>query len=204
MMNILSACAVVQQARNEALLVATMGAMGAMDKLGAAQPRVSSVPFMGGAPGLGLGLALARPDQKVIVVDGDASLLMQLGNLVTVAGNKPKNLYHFVICNGTQFSGMSNLPVPGNGEVDFCAMARAAGYRDAQRFDEEDKFAAAIASILEGEGPSFIALHVETDPPKFSATTPQQDWVDFHFERMHKEARALSQWLAEHPVREAA
>lgn len=203
MMNILSACGVIQRSRNNALLVTTMGAMGAMDKLGADQPRVNSVPLMGGAPGLGLGLALARPDQKVIVVDGDASLLMQLGNLVTVAANKPANLYHFVICNGTQFSGMSNLPVPGNGNVDFCAMARAAGYRDATRFDQQDTFAAAIHSILEGEGPRFIALHVEPDPPKFSAATPQEDWMDFHFKRMHQEARAISGWLSEHPMEAA-
>ncbi len=199
MMSILAACGVIQRARNDAVLVATMGAMGAMDKLGAGQPRVSSVPLMGGAPGLGLGLALARPDQKVIVVDGDASLLMQLGNLVTVAANRPANLYHFVICNGTQFSGMSNLPVPGKGEVDFCAMARAAGYRDAQHFADEDTFAGAIESILDGQGPRFIALQVEPDPPNFSAATPQQDWMDFHFKRMHQEARALSHWLAEHP-----
>lgn len=199
MMNILSACGVIHGARNNALLVTTMGAMGAMDKLGAGQPRVSSVPFMGGAPGMGLGLALARPDQKVIVVDGDASLLMQLGNLVTVAANKPANLYHFVICNGTQFSGMSNLPVPGDGKVDFCAMARAAGYHDAQRFDQQDTFAAAIDGILAGTGPRFIALHVEPDPPRFSDATPQQDWMDFHFKRMHQEARAISGWLAQHP-----
>jgi len=200
MMKILSACGVIEHARNDAILVATMGAMGAMDKLGAEQPRVSSVPFMGGAPGLGLGLALARPDKKVIVVDGDASLLMQLGNLVTVAANRPTNLYHFVICNGTQFSGMSNLPVPGNGHVDFCSMAIAAGYREAHSFNQEDSFTDAIDSILASVGPHFVALHVEPDPPQFSAATPQQDWMDFHFKRMHQEARAISGWLTEQPL----
>lgn len=198
MMNIRSACDVIQRNRKNALLVATMGAMGAMDALGVGQPRVSSVPLMGGAPGIGLGLALARPDHKVIVVDGDASLLMQLGNLVTVAANVPRNLYHFVICNGTQFSGMSNLPLPGRAEVDFCSMARAAGYRDAHSFDAEDAFAAGVEGILASEGPQFIALRVEPDPPKFSAATPQQDWMDFHFKRMHQEARAISSWLAQH------
>ena len=203
MMNIRCACDVIQRGRKDALLVATMGAMGAMDALGVGQPRVSSVPLMGGAPGLGLGLALACPEHKVIVVDGDASLLMQLGNLVTVAANVPRNLYHFVICNGTQFTGMSNLPLPGRTDVDFCAMARAAGYRDAHRFNEEDAFAGALEEILAGEGPRFVALHVEPDPPKFSAAAPQQDWMDFHFKRMHQEARAISAWLAQHP-REAA
>lgn len=199
MMNILSACRVIQDARKDALLVATMGAMGGMDAVGAQQPRVSSVPLMGGAPGLGLGLALARPDCKVVVVDGDASLLMQLGNLVTVAANRPANLYHFVICNGTQFSGMSNLPVPGRERTDFCAMARGAGYVDALEFDDENEFASQIPAILAAPGPRFIALHVEPDAPKFSAAAPQQDWKDFHFYRMRDEARALSAWLAAHP-----
>lgn len=200
MMNILSACGVILRARHDAVLVATMGAMGAMDTLGAVQPRVSSVPLMGGAPGLGLGLALAQPKRKIIVVDGDASLLMQLGNLVTVASNRPVNLYHFLICNGTQFSGMSNLPVPGRERTDYCAMARAAGYADAQTFSDEEAFSAAVDGILAGEGPRFIALNVEPDPPKFSAETPQQDWKDLQFTRMHNEARDLYQWLAEHNV----
>lgn len=62
-----SACNVILSARKDAVLVATMGSMVAMDTLGAQQPRVSSVPLMGGAPGLGLGLALAHPERKVIV-----------------------------------------------------------------------------------------------------------------------------------------
>ena len=197
MMNIISACNVILSARKDAVLVATMGSMVAMDTLGAQQPRVSSVPLMGGAPGLGLGLALAHPERKVIVVDGDASLLMQLGNLVTVASNRPANLYHFLICNGTQFSGMSNLPVPGRARTDYCAMARAAGYTDALEFSQEDKFSSAIQEILNGNGPRFISLNVEPDPPKFSAQSPQQDWSDLQFTRMHNEARALSKWLAE-------
>lgn len=198
MMNILSACGVILSARQDAVLVATMGSMGAMDALGAQQPRVSSVPLMGGAPGLGLGLALAHPERKVIVVDGDASLLMQLGNLVTVAANRPANLYHFLICNGTQFSGMSNLPVPGRERTDYCAMARAAGYVDAKAFSQKDEFSSAIDQILAGEGPRFIALNVEPDPPKFSAATPQEDWKDLQFTRMHNEAHALAKWLVDH------
>lgn len=197
MMNIISACRAIQQARGNALLVATMGAMGAFDAVAAQQPRVSSVPLMGGAPGIGLGLALSCPDKKVVVVDGDASLLMQLGNLVTVATQRPANLYHFVVCNGTQFTGMSNLPVPGGGHVDFCAMAKAAGYTDAQSFDDADELAKALPAILDGIGPRFIALQVDPNPPTFSATTPQQDWKDWHFHRMHREARDLIAWIAE-------
>ena len=98
---------------------------------------------------------------------------------------------------------MSNLPVPGEGNVDFCAMARAAGYREAHRFDDEDAFAGAVESILASVGPCFVALQVKPDPPRFSAAAPQQDWMDFQFRRMHQEARAISSWLAQHP-KEAA
>src|SRR6266849_10721740 len=58
------------------------------------------VGCMGSASTIALGIALARPDRKVIVVDGDGSLLMQLGSLVTIAGAAPANFYHFVIENG--------------------------------------------------------------------------------------------------------
>ena len=55
---------------------------------------------MGSASSIGLGIALAQPNKKVIVMDGDGSLLMQLGSLVTIAGAAPENLYHFVFENG--------------------------------------------------------------------------------------------------------
>jgi thiamine pyrophosphate-dependent acetolactate synthase large subunit-like protein len=194
-MNILQACDVIQRSRGDALLVATMGAMVAFDTLKAGQPRVSSVPLMGGAPGVGLGLALASPKEQVIVVDGDASLLMQLGNLVTVANQAPENFHHFLICNGTQFTGLSNLPVPGRDQVDFCAMARAAGYRKACAFDALNDFEHAFPALLQQTGPQFIALHVEPEPVRLSASSPQQDWSDVQFTRMHQEARALKNWI---------
>ena len=56
---------------------------------------------MGIASSHGLGLALGRPQQRVIVLDGDGSLLMNLGSLVTIAAAAPRNLVHFVCQNGT-------------------------------------------------------------------------------------------------------
>ena len=55
---------------------------------------------MGKGSSIALGLALARPDIPIILFDGDGSLEMNLGSLVTVANKAPKNLYHFVIQNG--------------------------------------------------------------------------------------------------------
>lgn len=195
-MNILTACDIIGRARGDAVLVATMGAMNAFDKLEAPQPRLSSVPLMGGAPSLGLGIALARPDCKVVVVDGDASLLLQLGGLVTVAGQQPRNFFHFVVHNGTQFTGLSNLPIPGGRRVDFAAMARAAGYADSKTFSSEVALQDEIAGILSGAGPTLIELIIEPDTATFTPVNPQKDWTDLQFTRMGDEARRLSAWLS--------
>ena len=71
---------------------------------------------MGSASTIGLGIALAQPQRKVIVVDGDGSLLMQLGSLVTIAGAAPANFFHFVFENGVyETSGVA--AVAGRGQV---------------------------------------------------------------------------------------
>lgn len=194
-MNILSACKVIQEARRDAVLVATMGSMVAFDKLDAMQPRLSSVPLMGGAPSLGLGIALAKPQCTVVVVDGDASVLLQLGGLVTVSGQQPRNFHHFLINNGTQFTGLSNLPAPGGNRVDFVAMAAAAGYARTLKFSDLPSFESAIDGILRGQGPTFIELVVQPEPAIFNAENPQQDWPDRQFTRMGDEARLLAAWL---------
>src|SRR5436190_22236762 len=84
--------------------------------------------FMGGASSLGLGIALARPDRRVIVFDGDGSLLMQLGSLATVAGAAPRNFVHLVFKNGVYHTSGSQ-EVPGGMNIDYVMMAKGAGYR---------------------------------------------------------------------------
>ncbi|HMN70659.1 MAG TPA: thiamine pyrophosphate-dependent enzyme [Rhodoblastus sp.] len=197
-MDLISACKIIEATRRKSVLVSTMGAMFAFDLLGAAQPRMSSVPLMGGAASLGLGIAIAAPSHRVVVVDGDASLLMQLGGLVTVADRRPTNFFHFVIRNGTQFTGVSNLSVPAEASVDFAAMAAAAGYRATFRFDDLDQFAAEAEKLFAREGPVFVELRVPPLPG-----TPGRP-VDFElpdqqFQRMGLEARALSSWLKDNP-----
>lgn len=196
-MDIDAACKIIETARGNGVLVATMGAMFAFDRLNAGQPRISSVPLMGGAASLGLGLALGAPSHKVIVVDGDASLLMQLGGLATVADQQPANLFHFVINNGSQFSGLSNLAIPAGASVDFAAMAAAAGYRTTFRFDSQEQFAAEAGKILAGKGPVFVELRVSPPPPMPGASV-KIELPDQQFQRMGEEAKALSAWLKEH------
>lgn len=193
-MKLIEACAAIAATRDGRAIVATMGAMRAFDLLECGEARLSSVPLMGGAASLGLGLALARPDVGVIVVDGDASLLMQLGGLVSVADSAPKNYIHFVANNGSQFTGGFNLPIPGSGTVDFPGLARAAGYRSASSFSDEAALRAALPALLAAEGPNFVELVVEGEPPRFGAQAPQPEMPDLQFTRMGAEAVRLSDW----------
>lgn len=192
------ACHLIANARGENVIVATMGAMFAFDALNVTERRLSSVPLMGGAASLGLGLALARSSVGVIVVDGDASLLMQLGGLVTVAESGPTQFVHFVVENGVQFAGASNLPTPGAACVDYAAMARAAGYRRAYRFDSTAELADALPQLLSEPGPTFVALAVEPEPPRFGPAVPQPEVPDRQFQRMGIEAEQLGIWYATH------
>ena len=80
---------------------------------------------MGKASSVGLGLALAMPQRKVIVLDGDGSLLMNLGSLVTIANIAPANLIHFVFEN-TIYRTTGGQPVPMAGKISLTKMAEGA------------------------------------------------------------------------------
>jgi phosphonopyruvate decarboxylase len=115
---------------------------------------------MGQASSHALGLALGRPDLKVVVLDGDGSLLMNLGSLVTVAQAAPANLVHFV-CYNQIYEVNGRYPVPGAGRVDFSGMARAAGYPWTYDFSDLNALAAGIEEVLAVPGPVFVTLEVE-------------------------------------------
>src|SRR5262245_66338253 len=87
-------------ARGNAICVPTMTTSPAWRTLAPDDLSVGCSGFMGGASSLGLGLALAIPKRRVIVFDGDGSLLMQLGTLATLAGARPRNLTHLLFRNG--------------------------------------------------------------------------------------------------------
>ncbi|MCC6008525.1 MAG: thiamine pyrophosphate-binding protein [Rhodobacteraceae bacterium] len=114
---------------------------------------------MGQAVSHGLGLALACPDRRVLVFDGDGSLLMNLGALVTVAGARVSNLHHFVFANGT-YEVNGAHPLPGDGPVDFAAMALAAGYASAETFSDLDALRSDLPAWIERPGPTMATLRV--------------------------------------------
>jgi sulfopyruvate decarboxylase subunit beta len=119
-----------------------------------------SIGAMGLASSHGLGLALGRPERRVIVLDGDGSLLMNLGSLATIAAANPRNFVHLVCVNGT-YEANGNHPLPGAERLDFAAIAKGAGLVDAATIGTLDAFAASLDHILTGQGPIFRALMVE-------------------------------------------
>lgn len=117
----------------------------------------TSVGAMGLASSHGLGLALGAPERKVIVLDGDGSLLMNLGSLVTIANAAPENLIHFVSENGN-YEANGGHPIPGRGRLSFAAMALAAGYRNVHEFSDLADFTTQIADVLAAKGPTFVDM----------------------------------------------
>lgn len=115
---------------------------------------------MGQGSSHALGLALGRPDRRVIVFDGDGSLLMNLGSLVTIANQAPKNLVHCLCENGT-YETNGAVRIPGQDKVSFTGLAREAGYAKTYTFDNLEEWAGAVPRILQEDGPLFVDLHVE-------------------------------------------
>ncbi len=115
---------------------------------------------MGMASSIGLGLALARPDKRVIVLDGDGSLLMNLSSLPTETMAGVTNLVHVVWDNGGwEITGAQ--PAGTAFGVDLAAIARGAGYRQAVTVDTLDDFRAAFAQAMQASEAWFICARIE-------------------------------------------
>jgi thiamine pyrophosphate-dependent acetolactate synthase large subunit-like protein len=191
----LQVCEAIVAARGDAIVVCTMTAMNVLDTLGPWNPlTLSSVPLMGGAASLGLGLALARPRRTVIVLDGDSSLLMELGGVANVAGMQPRNLHHFVFANRVQFNANFALPLADGGRADFAGIARAAGYALAQTWRDAQDLSR-LPEHLRLAGPTFVQLDLEPSPSRLSATRPAPETTDARFSRMGDEIRAIRREL---------
>jgi len=115
---------------------------------------------MGQASSHALGLALGMPQERIVVLDGDGSLLMNLGSLVTIGSLKPRNLVHFVSHNGI-YEVNGRYPIPGGRAIHFDRIAKEAGYAYTCSFSELEVFRREIKNILSVPGPVFVSLHVE-------------------------------------------
>jgi sulfopyruvate decarboxylase subunit beta len=119
---------------------------------------------MGLASSTGLGLALCLPGQRVIVFDGDGSLLMNLGTLSTMARYCPKNLTHIVFDNESLLS-VGGFPTATSTGTDLEGVARAAGIPRAVTVREVNSFKAAMSDAMQGGTLTTIIAKVEATGP---------------------------------------
>lgn len=110
---------------------------------------------MGLASSIGFGLALARPDRDVVVIDGDGSLLMNMGSLVTVFANNPSNLTWIVIDNGA-YGSTGNQDTYAQ-VLDLTEIAKSVGFKNSCRFEDVD-----LKSIIKSDDASFIVYETES------------------------------------------
>ena len=146
---------------------------------------------MGHTADFALGIALARPERRVICLNGDGSTLMTLGTLVTAAGSGASNFILFVVNNGT-YEITGNQPVPGAGGIDFVAMARASGFPRAVGFDDADAFEGALPELLRTDGPVLVDLRIgpEDEGPIQRRPAEPADYLKVSFETSVKRLRA--------------
>ncbi len=116
---------------------------------------------MGLALPTALGLAVARPDRQIVVVEGDGGLMMHMGGLVTVGAVAPDNLTVLLIDNGVH--GASGGQALTNQNVDFAMLGRAVGLERAENVDTEEAFRGRLVDALASPGPTFLALATAPD-----------------------------------------
>ncbi len=152
---------------------------------------------MGLASSVGLGIALAQPERKVVVIDGDGSVLMNLGGLTTLARYAPRNLVHLVFDNEVLLSvgggapgGFKWFTTATSTGSDLAAIARGAGIRRAQLVRELDDFTEAALDGLKGDELTCVVAKVD-------AEMPASFLIDVHMlENRFEFARALQRMQA--------
>lgn len=180
--------AILEKYRGDAVVVPTMSASAPWGEISRRQVRDWAISgAMGKASSIALGVALARPDLKVIVLDGDGSLEMNLGSMATIAGKQPENFYHFVLENGV-YAITGGQPIPAAGTLSFSKIALGAGYAAAYEFDELEDFSLRIGDILKQKGPVFVTIktvpEIQNEPigrrPRGTGRTIQVAMRDLH------------------------
>jgi thiamine pyrophosphate-dependent acetolactate synthase large subunit-like protein len=121
---------------------------------------------MGGAALIGLGLALARPERRVLVITGDGELLMGLGGLATIGVQQPANLALAVFDN-ERYGETGMQPTHTAHDVDLAGIAKAAGFRVAGTVRAAEEVEAARQVIRTEAGPVFYAIKVRAEPLPF-------------------------------------
>lgn len=138
---------------------------------------------MGLASSIGLGLAMHLPSERVIVLDGDGSVLMNLGTLATLARYRPKNLIHIVFDNGSLLSTGGFDSHTTSGITDIAAIARGAGIEHVAAVEAAVDFGEAFIAALERNDLSVIVAKVAAVGPEHYGMDLQLPENAFRFRR---------------------
>lgn len=171
MIDLREALEVLRNSRRDTdVVIATMAAARAWYELGTHPLDFIFVPSsMGHATSFGLGIALAQPKRRVIVCNGDGSMLMNLGSLVTIAAQAPQNLVVLVFDNSV-YEVTGAQPVPGR--VDFQSLAHAAGFSSVHHFQTLEDWTRGAGRVLSDAGPSFVLLDIQAVPGRAGPKSP--------------------------------
>ncbi len=154
------AIAALRPLLGDALVVACNGMIGRdLWATGDRPQHFYMIGSMGLASSIGLGLALSRPKRRVVVLDGDGNVLMNLGGLANVAAARPPNLTHVVLDNGTHASTGDQKTISKG--VALEEIARVAGYRTVHRCIEGEDVAVAARALFSAGGPAMLLVEVE-------------------------------------------
>ena len=148
---------------------------------------------MGLASSIGLGLATHLPDERVVVLDGDGSVLMNLGTLTTLARYRPKNMVHIIFDNGSLLStgGFSSHTTAGI--TDLAAIARGAGVEHVTFTDTPLGFGEAVLDAFERDDLSVIVAKVRAVGPDKYGMDLQLPENAFRFRRYIQERKRVKQ-----------
>lgn len=146
--------------RGDAVVVTCMGVTRPWGRYSSSPLDFASADSaMGHTADLALGIALARPRRRVICLNGDGSMLMTLGTLVTIVEAGAQNLVLFVIQN-ERYEITGNQAIPGAGRIDFPTLARGAGFGRVYFFENAQSYEKGLPEVLSGRGPVFAAVRV--------------------------------------------
>jgi thiamine pyrophosphate-dependent acetolactate synthase large subunit-like protein len=150
--------------RGDALVVAGLGAP-TWDTAAAGDHALNFYTWggMGGAAMIGLGLALAQPKRRVLVITGDGELLMGLGSLATIAVQQPRNLA-VIIMDNEHYGETGMQETHTRFGVDLAGMAKPAGFRAAGTVFSAAQLKTWIPRLYRQAGPVFTAIKVTTQP----------------------------------------
>ena len=188
---------ILERVRGDAVVMPVFRANGAWSQV--SNNPIRDVPIgtldfpavMGIGSSFALGLSLAKPETKIILFDGDGSILMNLESLVTVGNKAPQNLYHFVLDNGV-YATTGGQDTPGTNSASYSQLARSAGYAAVFEFDELEDFDNEVEEVIKQPGPVLICVKTVPD-----IRGPQQPSGPVNPEVVRGRPQAISSLLKE-------